>query len=339
MRPTDLLPVLSLVAGARPNSRLHGRLLRAPDFFLHQPVDPLSNADAPVIAAHYVKLIQKYSTELAEQNHAAERYRHIVRKTATERQMRCIGQIGKVEAAMLYIMLREHKPTKMIEIGALCGSSTRWILAALEANGGGQLVTYDLHPYAPIFVSQAFTPLVIQRRWSFVKGDAIFALSGPDTVFDADSLFIDALHRNQFAKTYTDQLLRKAAANISRPLPVFVHDIFSPFMLREFKPCQRAMSPASLDEEVNCIRKAARQASGSGLDLIYSEQQPAGEGVELMSWLARTSRSKALVTFSMYAAPYLSIAVAHAMNRPDNAANNNPSIFFLLEPDRRRTRP
>mmetsp|Transcript_41122 Transcript_41122/g.132736 ORF Transcript_41122/g.132736 Transcript_41122/m.132736 type:complete len:180 (-) Transcript_41122:293-832(-) len=133
---------------------------------------------------------------------------------------------------MLYIMIREHKPAETIEIGALCGSSTRWILAALERNGHGHLTTYDLHDYTPSFVNRSFAPSVLKHRWSFVQGDAIAALDKDDVPFDAELLFIDALHRNSFAQLYTDRLLRKAAAAISHPLPVFVHDIFSPFMIQ-----------------------------------------------------------------------------------------------------------
>ena len=274
-----------------------------PSFFMKEQLDPLSEADAPVVAAHYTGLVEKYRIELDTQRQQAQQFIQVQAAQKAKSGLVCKGQIGAVEAAMLYIMIREHKPAETIEIGALCGSSTRWILAALERNGHGHLTTYDLHDYTPSFVNRSFAPSVLKHRWSFVQGDAIAALDKDDVPFDAELLFIDALHRNSFAQLYTDRLLRKAAAAISHPLPVFVHDIFSPFMIPAFKHCQTDMSLATLRTEVDCIRRAAKATSGNRLDLLYSEKQPGGEGIELMAWLARTARSKAFVTFSMYAAP------------------------------------
>ena len=252
-------------------------------------------------------------------------------RVAHQKGFRCIGQIGVVEAALLYIMLREHRPSRTIEIGALCGTSTRWILAALHANGRGHLTTYDLHSYTPEFISAAVPDLA--QNWTFVKGDAISKLAESTTRFDADLLFIDALHRNSFAQLYTQRLLRKAAAHISKPLPMFVHDIFSPFMMPQLKPCQQNVTFQTLDAELACIRRVVNQQTARGMDVIYGEKQPAGEGIELMSWLARTGRANGLVTFSVYAAPYLARAVAQALRRPVHAGANDPSIFFQLIPD------
>jgi hypothetical protein len=145
--------------------------------------------------------------------------------------------------------------------------------------------------------------------------------------------FIDALHRNAFAQVYTQRLLRKAAAHISTPLPMFVHDIFSPFMMPQFKPCQRNMTVRGMGAEVACIRRVVKQQP-AGVDLVYSEKQPTGEGIELMSWLARTSRAKGLVTFAAYAAPRLAKAVGEVFHPAHSGNANNPSIFFQLVPDK-----
>ena len=70
------------------------------------------------------------------------------------------------------------------------------------------------------------------------------------------------------------------------------------------------------------------------MDLVYSEKQPTGEGIELMSWLARTSRAKGLVTFSAYAAPRLAKAVGEVLHPTSLGQANNPAIFFELVPDK-----
>ena len=310
-------------------------LVRAqpPQFFMKGHLDVLSEVDVEAISEHYVALARRYQKEIEVQA-AAARYWREAHKSVKQRRMRrvtCKGQVGFVEASMLYIMLREYKPNRTIEIGALCGSSTRWILAALDANGFGHLVTYDLFDMAPQFMSAGAPELL--RRWTFIQGDAIEALGGSASPFDADLLFIDALHRNAFAQAYTQRLLRKAAAHISTPLPMFVHDIFSPFIMPQLKPCQRNMTVREMGAEVACIRRVVKQQP-AGVDLVYSEKQPTGEGIELMSWLARTSRAKGLVTFSAYAAPRLAKAVGEVLHPTSLGDANNPAIFFELVPDK-----
>ena len=84
---------------------------------------------------------------------------------------------------------------------------------------------------------------------------------------------------------------------------------------------------------------AEKYRKQTGRDLIYSPAQPAGEGQELMSWLSRTGRSKAMFTLSPYAAPVFTDLILSAFEEHgvyDFKSNkhhqiNNPSIFFLLK--------
>ena len=71
-----------------------------------------------------------------------------------------------------------------------------------------------------------------------------------------------------------------------------------------------------------------------GTDTFYGPTQAGGEGAELTSWLARTGRSRGLVTFSPYAAPEFSRHVFKAFRHAglDFSQINNPSIFFELQP-------
>lgn len=103
------------------------------------------------------------------------------------------------------------------------------MLRALEMNGSGHLTTFDLHDYAPLFVGAHDT-------WTFHANDVMkFQQKDPNFVNRFDVLFIDAVHDNTFAEAYTRNLLR----SVARDTPVFVHDIFSPFQIVNFKPCQR----------------------------------------------------------------------------------------------------
>ena len=103
------------------------------------------------------------------------------------------------------------------------------------------------------------------------SGNASFSLRS------VDCLFIDALHQNAFAKLYTRRLLRPLAAQRKRKVSVFVHDIFNPFLIADFRPCEHAA-----DRE-GCLSKAvasysARNGGIRNTDLIYAADQPAGEG-------------------------------------------------------------
>ena len=64
---------------------------------------------------------------------------------------------------MLYIWIRMARPEHVIEVGTLCGTSARWIIAALEKNGAGHLRTYDLFNYSLYYVPRT----VPTDRWTF----------------------------------------------------------------------------------------------------------------------------------------------------------------------------
>ena len=113
--------------------------------------DPFDSKVAADLASHFAPLLNKYKHELKEEMKSANEFSKHNREHPT---IRCVGQIGVIEASMLYILIRESKPDRVLEVGALCGSSTRWMLAALSKNQKGALWTYDLHPYAIDFVGE-----------------------------------------------------------------------------------------------------------------------------------------------------------------------------------------
>jgi len=305
---------------ARPSA---GRPFLAPARYL----DPFDAADARALAPHYAALVAEFADEIRSEFAAAEAFAALTRG---DEKVVCKGQIGRVEAAMLYVAIRVERPRRVLEVGALCGSSTRWILAALARNGDeSALTTFDLHDFAPKFVR----PSMATERWTFVRGDVLEHVRRVDATVatEADLIFVDALHRNAFAREYTRELFGRAR----RRVLVFAHDIYSPFMIPLYKPCQRSMTEATLDEERRCItQRAAEFAGAHGADTFYGPTQAGGEGFELTSWLARTGRGRGLVTFSPYAAPEFTRRVFAAFREHDIDFSqiNNPSVFFELRP-------
>jgi hypothetical protein len=77
------------------------------------------------------------------------------------------AQLDDIEAEITYLLLRELRPMKVVEIGALHGWSTTWILRALRDTGHGHLHTVDRVDHS---VRQV-PPDLSAGRWTFVHGD------------------------------------------------------------------------------------------------------------------------------------------------------------------------
>ncbi|WP_344868464.1 class I SAM-dependent methyltransferase [Amycolatopsis ultiminotia] len=125
-------------------------------------------------------------------------------------------QLDDVEAEISYLLLRYFRPAKVVEIGALHGWSTSWILRALADNGTGALVTVDLVDHATATVPASLS----DGRWEFRGGDAK-TLTG-DWLSDVDYLFVDADHGARFARWY----LADVFPGLAPDTPVSVHDVF-----------------------------------------------------------------------------------------------------------------
>jgi predicted O-methyltransferase YrrM len=125
-------------------------------------------------------------------------------------------QLDDLEAELTYLRLRAHRPETVVEIGALHGWSTTWILSALRDNGTGHLHTFDLIDEA---IHQVPRPLSA-RRWTFTKGEARRHVE--PTIPGAGYLFIDADHGRRFAIWYAECLLPRLMPGT----PVSVHDVY-----------------------------------------------------------------------------------------------------------------
>ncbi len=99
------------------------------------------------------------------------------------------------QGALLYLMVRALRPDRVVETGVRPGYSTAWILAALEANGAGELTSLGpgsavgrVPGVHEVSVGQ-FVPPALRARWTLVLGntpesvEATLASSPADLVF------------------------------------------------------------------------------------------------------------------------------------------------------------
>lgn len=130
---------------------------------------------------------------------------------------------GRVDAEILYCMVRHFKPRKIIEIGS--GHTTLLMAQALEKNReqdkGGSLVAIDPHPGRDVVAGfPGFSELVREDASRAPMG--LFEGLGPN-----DLLFIDSSHvatiGNDVQRLYLEIIPR-----LKKGVVVHVHDVFMP---------------------------------------------------------------------------------------------------------------
>lgn len=104
------------------------------------------------------------------------------------------GSIFRAEGQFLYAAVRALKPRRIVEIGTAAGCSTTHLLAALNANGRGELWSYDILETA----GHAIPAEVSRERWHFRATDAIYALTVEPVA--CDMVFEDGLHLLDFTR-------------------------------------------------------------------------------------------------------------------------------------------
>lgn len=104
------------------------------------------------------------------------------------------GDAGLVRA--IWCLIRHLKPTKVIETGVAHGVTSRFILEAMERNGGGDLHSIDLPPIDRSLQQQVGAAVGNRYadRWSYLKGSSrrhlpiLLARLGQIDLFIHDSL-------------------------------------------------------------------------------------------------------------------------------------------------------
>ncbi len=82
------------------------------------------------------------------------------------------------QGALLYLLTRAVRPARVVETGVRPGYSTAWILAALDANGAGDLISLGPGPVTGrasgvgnVSVGQ-FVPPALRARWTLALGNS-----------------------------------------------------------------------------------------------------------------------------------------------------------------------
>jgi len=148
-------------------------------------------------------LYKKYGTELLELSFA-------LRPIARAMESQGFGvAFGDVEGELLYMTIREKKPSVVFEISPNAGWSTNYILAALTANAHGALHSFELEtqlrgrPTEQV-IRDNLLPFLDQKRLTVHLGDALKTTETvPGTI---DFLLIDSCHDQWFAEWYTSKL-------------------------------------------------------------------------------------------------------------------------------------
>ena len=125
------------------------------------------------------------------------------------------GSMWESEGQRLYELIREHKPEKIIEIGAHYGCSTTWIATAIKHNKKGRLYSYDVNPEAWSMLPKSlkkYVECIVFDCWNLKA--------------ECDLLFEDGAHSSRFTAT----MLQNIKAKI-----VVVHDYFHPSCQIEVK--------------------------------------------------------------------------------------------------------
>lgn len=204
-------------AGRRDHGWLRGATrIRAPGRFdgAHSPSNEGATVDRTRTSTHGLDL------ELAcalyrEHTDALAAARHEQRELLRTRPS-MKARLDDIEAELTYLLVRERRPEKVVELGALHGWSTTWLLRALRDNGTGVLHTFDLTDRAAHVVP---TDLAADR-WTFHHGDV--RAERRELPNDADHLFVDAAHTAGFAHWYTGRVF----PSLPTGCPVSVHDVF-----------------------------------------------------------------------------------------------------------------
>jgi Methyltransferase domain len=133
---------------------------------------------------------------------------------ASFRPLSAVGRMGGTQE-YLYHLIRIVHPTTVVETGVFRGISSAFILAALEANGHGQLSSIDLprarytapgrepdrSPLPPGEETGFVVPAALRTRWSLTLGDSKRELVPLLERLGTVDLFIhDSEHTYEFMK-------------------------------------------------------------------------------------------------------------------------------------------
>lgn len=179
-----------------------------------------------------------------------------------------------VEAELLYLLIREHKPVSAVEVSSGCGWSTSWILSGLRDNHMGYLTSCDFTdaPKRVIPVS------VHDNRWDYLKGDVRELYKQfPSKI---DFLLEDSEHTDTFNTWFGETFFPALTENSV----LCVHDVFMALKPRHSDALvlfdwasrngKKFWTPASAMQEQWLAIQAVRSEIGITHNIHFCETNP-----------------------------------------------------------------
>lgn len=171
----------------------------------------------PSLAHALYDLLARYADELRELD-------ALLRETRERMELRGgVTQFADAEGALLYVTLRETRPTTVFEISPADGWSTNHILAALTQNGSGCVHSFELAAAArdgtptEVALRRNLHPSLDGDRLEVHVGDARQTVPlVPGTI---DALLLDSAHEAWFVEWYVSDVLPRVQG------PCMIHDI------------------------------------------------------------------------------------------------------------------
>ena len=146
-----------------------------------------------------------YKNELLENELLKKTYLKAVEMKRIPKKYHTYEERFTCEAKIVnfYALIREMGPNVVVETGTAAGTMSSWILAALEKNGKGKLISIDIPPSKgklgmDLTVSREdigfLIPSEYRGRWEYIVGDSKEIL--PRVLIDeeVDVFFHDSLH-------------------------------------------------------------------------------------------------------------------------------------------------
>jgi predicted O-methyltransferase YrrM len=100
----------------------------------------------------------------------------------------------------LYRMVRKYRPRLAVETGVFFGRSSTAILAAMDRNGEGHLISMDLPVAVPAGETGELVPRALRGRWELRLGDSHQLL--PQALSDGVDLFFHDSDHNYEIQTF-----------------------------------------------------------------------------------------------------------------------------------------
>jgi len=274
-----------------------------------------------------LRLYHKYAGDLA----AARRSQRELLFGAG-RSMR--AKLDDIEAEVTYLLLRERRPSTVVEIGTFDGWSTTWILTALRDNGCGELRSFDIRDGVLRHVPDELAG----DRWRFTAGDVRGMGMVESIPPSTDYLFLDAAHSAAFARWYLAELFPRLGSGVAeissdpvQPPPIPRGATPTPVYQRQ--PVVDLESGVPVDNR-EPVDESADGTLVSVHDVFHRRRPlPLSEGAVLLKWLA--DKGIDYFTPSARRAPLANARLRElraelGLDEPIRAGRANPMVFFEL---------